>query len=38
MTISNHVNFEMLLQKLLIQKILKEKIWQNTGNVLKERF
>jgi len=38
MTISNRVNFEMLLQKLLIQKILKEKIWQNTGNVLKERF
>ena len=38
MTISNRVNFEMLLQKLLIQKILKEKIWQNTGNVLEERF
>ena len=40
MTISNLVNFEMLLHKLLIQKIfLKEvMIWQNTGNVLEERF
>jgi len=39
MTISNRVNFEMLLQELLIQKILEKKIiWQNTGNILEERL
>jgi len=40
MTISNLVNFEMLLHKTFDTKniLFKLTIWQNTGNVLEERF